>query len=407
MKYFRNTELAKLYNISEKTVRNWIEATQQGKLSFQLHEEKGKHYIVNISKNTLLIEQLVAKGKKYKNTRGYKVIQPRPDFYELFDSKEIFNIMSDLDIHHEVSLEYSYFDGGAKIWDGYVRKLAKEDSVNILSSTISLLSLNMDYIDGLLQDGDRINIIDIGPGNAYPVRKFLEYFVQQGKLGRYIGIDASRDMLNIAKRNLSGWFGDSIPIETYVRDITYERFGDLLAKDSFSKNGIVKNVVLFLGSTLSNFRDPQQPLTTIRDSMGKDDLLILSKQLDTQQSRRYFDYYTEDGIVFGMPPKSKFVIDLFNIDESLYDIEPYFDEVSMERRLQVRLRVDLSIEFTLEGRQKMLSFNKGDVILLWRHAHQDALHTLTQFDRNGFNLLQATTTRNQEYLLAVFKVKRT
>ena len=65
MKYFKNTELAKLYNVSEKSVRNWIEATKKGKLQLQLYEGGSKAYIANTTKNTLMLEDLVEKGKKY------------------------------------------------------------------------------------------------------------------------------------------------------------------------------------------------------------------------------------------------------------------------------------------------------------------------------------------------------
>lgn len=72
MKYFRNTELAKIYKVSEKSVRNWIEAAQSGKIELQLFEHNGKYFIANTSKNTTIIEKLVEKGKKFRNTRGHK-----------------------------------------------------------------------------------------------------------------------------------------------------------------------------------------------------------------------------------------------------------------------------------------------------------------------------------------------
>lgn len=407
MKYFKNTELAELYHVSEKSIRNWLEASQQGKVNLQLAKANNRFYVANTSANATILEQLAQKGKRFKNSRGQRTIRPAAEFYKLFGPRDIFNIISNLDVYHEIPLEYSYFDGGARIWDAYVQKLSADGNSNILSNTVQLLELNETYLDILLAGCDRINVVDIGPGNGYPVRSFLERLITKRVLNRYICLDASRDMLNIAEKNIQSWFGAKANLEAHVRDITYERFGNLLTNDSFNKDKAIRNVLLLFGSTLSNFREPQQPLTTIRESMGKDDLFIASKQLDTPHSRRHFDYYTGNETTFRLTPKSKFILELFNITEALYEAEPFFDEKTMSRRLQVRLKVDLCIEFTLEGRQKVISFNKGDTILLWRHRHQDTMMTLEQFDESGFDLLQATTSKDREYILTISKIKTT
>src|SRR5690348_13640231 len=88
VKFFKNTELAKIYRISEKSVRNWIEAARAGRLALDLVEDKNRMYIANTSRNTVMIQQLVEKGKKYTNSRGRQTIKPTAKFYEIFDSKQ-------------------------------------------------------------------------------------------------------------------------------------------------------------------------------------------------------------------------------------------------------------------------------------------------------------------------------
>lgn len=403
MKYFKNTELAKLYNVSEKSVRNWVDAAKKGKLDLELYENNARSYVANTSKNIVSIEQLANKGKKYTNTRGRKVISPNPKFYNLFNAKEILDIISNLDTYREMPLQYSYFDGGAMTWDTYVQKLADETTPNILSNTIELLDMNADYIDNLLYESKCINIIDLGPGNCYPVRAMLERFIKSGRLRRYICIDISRDMLQIAEHNMREWFSDTIQFEGYVKDISYERFGDILAAESFGQGEVVRNIVLCFGSTISNFRDPVQPLLTIRESMSKDDLLIFSKQLDTPGARRDFDYKAGNKHV--LAPKSRFTLELLNIDDSLYEPELLFDDQEVARHSQIRLKVALSIEFQINGVTKVVNFNKGDRILLWRHNHQTIVQAIEQFNDSGFDLLQATSSRDQECLLSISKIK--
>jgi len=143
MKYFKNTELAKLYNVSEKSVRNWISAAKQGKLDLELYEDEERQYIISSSHNKQLIQTLVERGQKYKNSRGHKVITPGENFYRLYSPKAVYDIVSSLDIYREIPVQYSYFDGGAQIWDAYVTKMAADPAPNILSNNIELLDLNM------------------------------------------------------------------------------------------------------------------------------------------------------------------------------------------------------------------------------------------------------------------------
>lgn len=404
MKYFKNTELAALYHVSEKSVRNWISAAKEGKLNLQLYGNNGKQCIANTAKNIYVVEQLVKKGKKYKNTLGHKVITPTSNFYKVFNHKEIFDIISNIDTYREIPLQYSYYNGGAKDWDLYTKKLAREEKPNLLTNTTALLDSNSAYFDSLVSDFFRVNLIDIGVGNGQPAKSLLRHFLTSKKLSRYIGIDISQDMLDIATENLRRWFGDKAPIETHVKDINYERFVDLLAPDSFSDDNAATNIVLFLGSTLPNFRDPSHLLHTIHESMGRNDLLIVSMKPDTKASRLYFDFGGSDERI-RLSTQDRLVPELLNLDEGLYEVEQFFDKDKMERRIQIRLTVALTIEFMLEGSQRSIHFNKDESILLWRHKQMSDLETVQLFDENGFELLEAAKSKDRECLLLVLKIK--
>jgi uncharacterized SAM-dependent methyltransferase len=405
MKYFKNTELAKLYHVSEKSVRNWVEASSQSKLQLTLHEVGGHPYIANTPQNLVLIEQLVEKGKKYKNRRSSKKVSPPPYFYKHFTTGEIVDIVSNLDIYREIPVQYSYVDGGADNWDAYIQKLAKEKGPNLLHSAIELLDLTTPYLDTLLDDNEVVNIIDIGPGNCYPVRTFLNHFLKSGRLHRYIGVDISQHMLDIAQRNIADWFGERVRFEGYVRDITRERFNDLLVDDYFRSDEKVRNIVVFMGSTISNFRQPAQALQAIHDSMNKDDIFIFSKQLDTPNARRYFDFETDPDNTKQLSRMDQFTLKLLNIDESLYDAEQFFDEKTMSRRIQVRLRVDLTINFEMDGKTKSLFLHKGEAILLWRNIHQDTIGTIHQLHDGNFNIYQTVISPDSECILSISKIQ--
>ncbi|MET1033250.1 MAG: L-histidine N(alpha)-methyltransferase [Candidatus Saccharimonadales bacterium] len=404
MKYFKNTELAKLYNVSEKSVRNWIQAAIDGKLDLILFREKSKPYIANTTTNLATIEQLVLKGKKYKNRRAFKSVAPSQKFYELYTPQQLLDIVSNLDIHREIPYQYTYFNGGATYWDEYAQKLLHEKVTNSVNGTIKLLDSSRKYIDDIVADYKSVNIIDVGVGNCLPVKDLLQHTLNKGVLKRYIGIDLSNELLNIAEQNIHSWFGKQIKFEKYVRDINYERFYDLLVEESFlGESNSSLNIVLFLGGTISNLREPDQTLRNINASMGRNDLFIMTRKLDTERARRHFDFSVEENDM-SLAPQDKFILDLLNVDHSFYTIEQFFDENTRSRVIQAKLKIDLSINFEFENYRKTIELNKGENILIWRSQHQNMAEVLEQFEKNSFTTLQAAKTKDQEYSIFISKL---
>ncbi|HUC89606.1 MAG TPA: L-histidine N(alpha)-methyltransferase [Patescibacteria group bacterium] len=406
MLYFKNTELSKNYHITLRTVLNWVQAAKEGKLDLTLHTENDKAYVANTSRNIATITRLVEERRKYRNTKAVKVVTPKPEFYRLYNQEQIFDIASNIDTYHEIPLEYAYFNGGADYWDEYAQRLAAEKVPNFLTSTINQLKANQGYIDDLLFLYKRVNIIDVGPGNALPVRELLQHLLDQGKLGRYIALDISPSILKVAKRNVESWFGSKVKFEGHEVDINYDRFTYLLAEDALGEGAKdVANIVLALGGGFSNLRSPDDAFKTIRNSINRQDLLVYNLKLDSKTSRQYFDL----GIRAKSAPldvHKKMLVDLLNIDESLYEVEMGYDDQQRERYMRIRLKVALAITFSLEKGDRVIEFNKNDTILVWRYWHQSAQEVMMQLARNDFYVLQTSQTENQEYMLTISRVKR-
>ncbi len=404
MKYFKNTELAKLYNVSEKSVRNWIDAAESGKLEFELYEEKGKNYIANTSRNSLLVEQLVQKGKKYKNTRGFRTLTPSDAFYKTYTKKQILDIILNLTIHKEIPLQYGYLDGGADSWNHYANRLVEEEAPNVLKSTSDLLDLSAGYIDKLVGKGRKINIIDLGPGNGLPARATIERLLGEGRLNRYIAIDISPDMLDILKSNVETWFDGRVTPECYMRNFAEERFDDLLLEDRTKIGADAPiNLVFLFGGTLSNLRYPDHTLRIINSSLGLDDLLFYSGYLDTPYTRRYFDL---SGVAHTQkdPQQSGLIPSLLQMDESICDFEQFYSPEHHSRYKRMIPRVDIQIEFNIEGTDWPVELRKNEPILLWRHRHYGTIDFVKLFARNDFDLLQVTKSEDQQHILLVSRI---
>lgn len=402
MLYFKHSDLVKKYKISLKTVHNWIDASKQGKLSLKLHETSRGTYIANTPGNTAALAHLVEQRKKYRNTRHHKVVTPKPEFYKLYTRRQILDIISNLNIHREIPRQYNYMDGGAENWDKYAQRMWKEDGSNLLKSSVSLLHANLGNIDSLIGKNSKVNVIDVGVGNALPVKELLAHLLERGLLHRYIAIDISESMLHIAKRNIEQWFGDSVKFEGYVRDVSFERFDDLLVDDMLSDNADETiNLALILGATPINLRTPGDMLRTIYASLGHEDLVIHTIKPDFEEDRRYFDFNSGPKIE-SLSPNHSFILDLLNIDNSLYDAEMGYDEQNRMRYIQARLKTSLSIQFMFSNKAKRSVYlEKGDTILLWRAWHLSATEIISNFEKVGFALLQSSMTKDRQYLLII------
>lgn len=406
MLYFKNVELAEKYHISLGTVRNWIEAAQSGKLDIVLHTKDGKTYVANTASNLLAIERLVEGRKKYRPGSTHKILSPRPEFYRLYSQPQIYDILTTLEVRREIPRQYNYFDGGADSWDEYIQRMDKENAPSNLTMTRKLLAKNESYIDDLTAQYQRVNVVDIGVGNALPVKQLLAHLLEKNTLGRYIAIDISPAMLHIAKQYIENWFGGRVAFEGYEFDISRDRFASILAGD-YIKNSSkhTGNLILFLGGTLQNFRKRDVPLQVINDSMGANDLLIHSQKLDSATTRRQFDFSTQPGEQ-ALPPIHGLVVDLLNITPSLYDLEIGYNEQRHERYEQIRLKISLTIKFEFDEGERLIDIDKGEAILLWRASQDSSLDIINQFDRSDFYILQSSQSEDQDYILTVSRVKR-
>lgn len=407
MTYFKNTELAARYNISESTVRNWIKMSKSGKLGLALVNEKGKTYVANSAGNIPLIEKLVEKNRKYRNSLAAKVITPQPKFYQVFNQGQIYDIVRNLELHHEIPRQYNYFDGGADKWDEYIDDLAVEEAPNLLNRTTRLIEENQGYLDKRLDKYGVVNVVDVGVGNALPAKELLTHLLSQKKLGRYIALDISEDMLAIAKRNIDKWFGGQVAFEGYQLDITFERFANVLAEDYLkedAKNAV--NLVLFLGGTADNLRNPDDAFRTINESMNPNDLILYSNKLETPEMRpQWFGYTIKPGKLT-LSPIHRLVFDLLKIDESFYDVELSFDPKTRQRYVRTKLKVSLTLKFDFEDGQRILEFEKGGSILLWRSWQMTADDVAKQFADSGFYTLHSSQTEDHEYIMTIAEVER-
>lgn len=410
MIYFKHSDLSDKYHVSLKTVHNWIDSAKQGKVNLKLHSVTNRTYVANTPENLLVLNDLADKGKKYRNTLHHKIIQPKAEFYNILNSRQILDIINNLNVHKELPKQYDYLRDGAANWDNWIKRLATEkESANLLQGSMELIHANMDAIDRLLIDNKKVNVIDIGVGNAYPVKELLGHLYERGILNRYIALDISSEMLSIAGKNVKEWFGDNFPFEGHIRDMTRDQFDDLLVEDMLDSSAEdTTNLVLLLGGTPTNFPSYGSSFRTAYNSMSSNDLLMHTIKPDTEVARQYFDFNSASNPTEKLSAEDQngYLLSLLNIDPSLYEVERGFDPKQMIRYVRVRLKASITIRFNFAKTERSVNLEKGDTILLHRIMHLSSLEVISEQEKLGFTLLQSSLTKDRQFLLTICGVEK-
>ncbi len=407
MQYYKHLELANQYHVSLKTVHNWISAAREGKLNLQLHETKSGTYVADTAENSAILGKIAEKGKKYRNSLHHKQILPSQEFFEIYSERQILDIIKSVNTYREIPRQYNYMGGGATNWDNWLKKLEKDTSPNLLKGSVDLLHQNIGAIDHLIEEDTRVNIIDLGVGNALPVKELLHHLHSTGVLNRYIAIDISPSMLDIAEKNINEWFNGEIVTEKYTRDITHHRFDDIIMNDMLDNEAEKTiNIVLLLGATPNNFPSFTSCFSVAYGSMSKNDLLIYSNKLDTEASRRYFDFSADPGQsiqpgISVLAPSHKYILDLMNITPDLYTVESGFDDKRFMRYIRIRLNTAITLQFSHRSIDRVVSIEKGDTLLMLRYWHQSAQEIISTFEEIGFMLLHSSMTNDRQFFLSI------
>lgn len=406
MSYYKQSELTEKFHVSPKTVYNWVVAAKAGKNHLKLYSKGNSSVVAKTQENDLILEQLAKVGKRHRNTAYYKSISPKPDFFDIYNDRQILDIITNLSVHAEIPLQYNYMQDGARRWEDRMKRFESEGEANSLMSTIELLQDNIVTINRFIKNKKKVNVIDLGVGNARPIKNLLGHLKACGVLHRYIGIDISPSMLEIAKRNIHEWFGDSITFEGYARDISSEQFDDLVVADMLDEDADQTiNIVLLLGGTAMNFRSSDDAFKPIFKSMQRNDLLIYGIKPDTEASRRHLDLGPTPGSL-SLAPNFKYILDLLNIDDKLYTTESGFDYERKMRYVRVRLKAAIDIQFDLGGtKRRSVTLEKGQAILLFRAWHRSTPEIITELGDVGFMFLHASHTEDRQYFLSISGVE--
>ena len=390
-------EVAKKLDMSRATISRWVDLAQEGKNNLQLETSNNKVRILDNPHNDIELKRLTKEGQKYKNYTPLKNTSIDPEFYNLFSDEEIVEIHNDLKYKLQVKHKYVYKQ--PQFWDNFY----KLGISPVSKANIELLDATLQDVLYLFHQKDKINLIDLGTGNGYPIKPSVEKLLKNKLLNSYIGIDISSKMLDLVDKNLQSWF-PTIHTKTYTRDVETSRFGKIFLDHKsivYEKNtGDASNLILYMDG-LCNLDDRVQGLKNIRSGMSDDDLLAITFTLDTDSNKGQLNYIKDDESTM----RDGWYLQMLGVDIFDCQTSVEYDEKNNRKDKLYKLDKDYIVNFNISNRDQSIKLNSGSKISTWRHYLLSVDQFQKEIAQSGLEMINMKMDKSYSYVMALCRVK--
>jgi len=311
----------------------------------------------------------------------------------MFSKKQEFELITSLRSRGEIPLKFVYMGQGARMWD----EISKKESCDgILNMEHGLLMRHMNDFLNTFSGQKKLNVVDLGCGNGIPAIPLIRKAKEAGFEVRYAPLDISRELLDMASRNVSAQFPG---ISVIPKEIDFEagNFADIIYEIG---SGGYANLFIFFGNTLGNFSNEGRTLSNFRDSMGSNDYLLVGTELANLARidlivQRYEEHQPIRRIHMMLPGK-------IGIKESDAEYEVSWNEREQQIESKIRMRRDVTARV---GDERIL-LKKGERILLMRSKKHTESSLTGLLSDTGFRNEVLTTDKGRAYILALIQPTR-
>jgi len=392
----KNIRVSQRYGVSRPTVGKWVENAQQGRNNLQLTEKDGRKYIIDNKHNAAEIARLKEHGVKYRNKIAYESVVPSNEFYKIFNRDQIIDITSTLEFNSEIPIKYTYLNGGADLWNNFIQDNLKNYPHYIERST-ALIKSNTPYLVYLLSSYEKINIIDLGPGEGTPVLQVIPEFLKAGTKVTYTAADISQRMIEIVNSKVKKEF-PQIDFDPLEIDFENESLQSYLFKKGLEANSC--NLIMYLGGNIGVYPDKVEHLGNIQKAMGQNDYLVVDNAIDEVTSRTSFKSFDNQNFL----RQFTWLAGELGLSSDMYEREFYYNAETNFRSFDIKLNKDVDIAVDIDGSQKIIKFKEGEKINVWRHSSWKSEQFMNDFYTAGFNVFHFSI--NQEVDTGIVVGKR-
>ncbi len=393
MNYYRTyTEIAELFNVSKTTITRWIDGAEEGRNNLQVDKRDKKVYVLKNEHNYAEMLKLKEEGSKYRPSSSYAEIEPKSEFYEIFSKEQQIEIINSLKVQKKIDLKFTYMGEGAKMWDEFYVKSLESGTYPVIKATKELLDSTVCFLNTRIANYKKINIIDLGPGNSYPIQEILNQFVKDNKLGKYIAVDISKDMLQISEQNIKKWFGNSVEYKSYIRDLEHQTLMDILFEN---KTADTLNIVFALGGTIGNFENHIRVYNNIRYSLDNEDIFVNISMIDKNNRKTDFDRLANKNLTHFLTPK------LLSVDIGNCDFYGKYNDQDSSRIGYFLPDKDYKIKFKVAGVIKEVELSRDESIAIWYHKMLSKQRLFEDFEYCKMELIFSLASSNLSHMLTV------
>ncbi|MBF2064535.1 MAG: L-histidine N(alpha)-methyltransferase [Calothrix sp. C42_A2020_038] len=323
-----------------------------------------------------------------------RIAKPSSEFYTVFSQKELLNLIEALKTRREIPLKYSYKGYGANIWDNFYRKLIIPNWYRS-NVEIKLLRDNFKYLNGKPQNCHKVNIVDVGAGNSYPVKDYIRKLDKLSRINRYIALDISEELLEVSKRNFTKWFPFIKYTNSYI-DIENSPIPEYL----LYQDGI--NIFLHLGVTIGNLQHRVKALQNFRQSMHKHDLLVLTNEIGYSSQ---WDGIARGGCYYHAEQIYRGINSNIGIPNQYCELIRKYDKKTDSVVANMKFLSDYTIDFSSMGINRKVEISKDEEITIWRHHKHQIPELIQEIGQAGLQLVHYSTNKYQSHIMVICKVK--
>lgn len=311
----------------------------------------------------------------------------------LFTKRQESELITAIKGRGEIPLKFVYLGEGAHNWDALAGGRTENGGINSIEG-ILLADKAADFIR-TFKNVSKLNVIDIGCGNGYPGVPIFNELQKQGIEFRYVPVDISAELLDLAEKNIKEMFPD-IEVQKFQLDFELGNFSDMtydLKSDGSS------NLLLFLGSTLGNFSDRNRVLTNFRDSMSSDDYLINGVELTNfAKINKILSHYSLDAVGDFL----YFIPEQIGIKREDTD----FNVIWNDRENQVEMRMVLKKDASITIGKDSFKLEEGETIFLARSMKFAEWSVTKLLSDVGYRNELLTTNADRSYMLSMVQPTR-
>lgn len=312
------------------------------------------------------------------------------DIVNSLSPEQFSEFISELRDNRNIPHKFSYITPiSTDFWDTFYTRNLDSETYTTPQATLQLLENSHKILDYLTQDKE-LHVLDIGPGNGYPLKATLEKLSKDSDLKSYTAFDFSAAFNQLALNNMATWISD-IGFRNIEGDFESFDFGSILETQDTAAN-----IVYLLGGTLSNIEHRGNVLKKLIASLGTDDLFVVNFTLE--EGSQKIVYGTMDFIFEGYIPKE------IGIDLEASETKVFFEESTKRFLATITLDKDYHLRFKRDSRQEHVELKQGDVITVWMHLISSFQDIIKLIENSGGTVFSATKSLDETQ--GIFFVKR-